>query len=186
MFVLSGCVYKQVLDSSHCWFISNLTSVHLCHCLFFKVLKLYLIMFFCTVEVGSLEFSGGSFCSYLHTLHAFSSCYFYFFFYLPLFLYQDGQWWYLLPQFFLLSTQNNLCSCYGPWDMWLLLFWHQVTWKSEKLLLHKSEKKHSFPFEFFQNHLERVLPSFSSVFKLLDIFHDFGSVPLLVFEVLGW
>ena len=65
LFIWSGCVYKRVLDSNHCWFISNLTPVCLCRCLFFKVLKLCLIMFFCTFEVSSLGVSGGSFCSYL-------------------------------------------------------------------------------------------------------------------------
>lgn len=168
LFILSGCVYEQVLDSDHCWFISNLTSVCLCHCLFFKVLKLCLIMFFCTFEVRSLGFSGGSFCSYLHNLHTFSSCHFYSFFYLPLFLYQDGQRWYLLSQFFLLSTQNNLCGCCGLWDVWLLLFWHQVTWKSEKLLLHKSEEKHSFSsISFFP---EQSWEGFTAFFISLQTF----------------
>lgn len=88
-------------------------------------------------------------------------------FYLPLFLYEHGQQWYLLSQFFLLSTQNNLCDCCGLWDMCLLLFWHQVKWKSEKLLLHKSEKKQ---FHFHLNFPEPFWEGFTIFFISLQTF----------------
>jgi len=108
-------------------------------------------------------FSGGSFCTYRHTLHTFSICHFYFFFISPYFSFKTvnddiccHNFSSLLPR--IICVAIMVCGICDYYFSDTKLHGSQKNYHCIKV----RESTVSLPFEFLQNHLERVLPSFSS------------------------